>query len=67
MYKKLVRLIFVVLVLGLVGNASAQVVNWDGGGTDSLWSTAANWTGDTVPTASDDAFIEMDPGVGLRE
>ncbi len=62
MYKKLVWLIFVVLVLGLVGKASAQVVNWDGGGTDSLWSTAANWTGDTVPTASDDAIIEMDPG-----
>ena len=62
MYKKLVWLIFIVLVTGLVGNASAQVVNWDGGGTDSLWSTAANWTGDTVPTASDDAIIEMDPG-----
>ena len=62
MYKKLVWLIFVVLVSGLVGNASAAEVSWDDGGTDSLWSTAANWIGDTVPTASDDAFIEMDPG-----
>ena len=62
MYKKLVWLIFVVFVPGLVGNASAADVSWDDGGTDSLWSTAANWSGDTVPTASDDAFIEMDPG-----
>ena len=62
MYKKLVWLILIALVPGLVGNASAADVNWDDGGTDSLWSAAANWTGDTVPTASDDAFIETDPG-----
>lgn len=24
---------------------------WDGGGADDLWSTAANWEGDTVPVA----------------
>jgi hypothetical protein len=51
MCKKLVWLILVVLVSGLVGNASAADVSWDDGGTDSLWSTAANWTGDTVPGA----------------
>ena len=61
MYKKLVRLILVVLV-GLAGNASAADISWDGGGTDSLWNTAENWDGDTVPGAGDDAIIEMDPG-----
>ncbi len=25
---------------------------WDGGGTDALWSTAANWVGDVAPTAA---------------
>jgi len=62
MYKKLERLILVVLVFGFAGNVSAADINWDGGGTDSLWSTAANWAGDTVPTTGDDAIIEMDPG-----
>jgi len=62
MYKEFLWLILIVLVLGLVGNVSAADISWDDGGTDSLWSTVANWTGDTVPTASDDAIIEMDPG-----
>src|ERR1051325_1461610 len=31
---------------------------WDGGGSDSNWSTAANWTSDTVPTSSDTANID---------
>ncbi len=63
MYKEFLRLILIVSVLSLVGNASAADISWDDGGTDSLWSTAANWDGDTVPTASDDAIIEIDPGV----
>ncbi|MBL7185173.1 MAG: discoidin domain-containing protein [Phycisphaerae bacterium] len=65
MYKKLARLILVVLVLGLVGNALAADVSWDDDGTDNLWSTAANWSSDTVPTAGDDAIIEMDPGATI--
>jgi hypothetical protein len=27
---------------------------WDGGGSDSNWTTVANWAGDTAPTAGDD-------------
>ena len=65
MCKKLARSMFIVLVLGLVGNASAADVSWDASGTDSLWSTAANWSGDVVPTAGDDAIIEMDPGAAI--
>ena len=66
MYKRLVQLIFIVLV-GLAGNASAADISWDGGGTDSLWSTAANWDGDAVPKAGDDAIIETDPGATIDD
>jgi autotransporter-associated beta strand protein len=27
---------------------------WDGGGTDTNWTTAANWVGDAAPVAGDD-------------
>jgi hypothetical protein len=30
---------------------------WDGGGSDDNWNTAANWNYDTVPGASDDVVI----------
>ncbi|MBK7685927.1 MAG: hypothetical protein IPJ25_07865 [Rhodocyclaceae bacterium] len=31
---------------------------WDGGAGDFLWQSAANWVGDTLPTSSDDVFID---------
>ena len=67
MCKRWVSLILCVSVVSLVSNASAADISWDGGGTDSLWSTAANWAGDTVPTASDDAIIETDPGATIDD
>jgi autotransporter-associated beta strand protein len=30
---------------------------WDGGGSDSNWSTAANWVGDTAPSAGFDLIF----------
>jgi hypothetical protein len=33
-------------------------VVWDGGGGDSLWSNPLNWSGDAVPTASDNVLID---------
>src|ERR1051326_5307459 len=30
---------------------------WDGGGTDDLWLTAANWVGDVAPVAGDDLIF----------
>src|SRR5262245_53011382 len=30
------------------------VATWDGGGTDNLWSTAANWVGDVAPQPPSD-------------
>jgi len=67
MCKRWVSLILFVSVMGLVSNAPAADISWDGDGTDSLWSTAANWAGDTVPAAGDDAIIEMDPGATIDD
>jgi hypothetical protein len=35
------------------------LVTWDGGGGDDRWENAANWTGDAVPGATDDAQIDV--------
>ena len=31
---------------------------WTGLGGDGLWMTAANWSGNTIPTTSDDIFLD---------
>ena len=36
-------------------------VSWDGGGGNLLWSNPINWSGDQLPTASDDVTINA-PG-----
>jgi len=59
MCRKLTCLLSFVLVLGFVNKASA--VQWTGLGGDNLWSNPANWEGNKVPTAADDAMIEV-PG-----
>ncbi|MGE4159210.1 MAG: C25 family cysteine peptidase [Planctomycetota bacterium] len=38
-------------------------VVWDGGGGTSLWSTAANWSPDAVPTGTDNVKIPSVPSV----
>lgn len=38
--------------------ANAAIIKWDGGGSDGLWSTAANWVGDVVPSATDDVLLD---------
>jgi len=38
-------------------NLSAQL-RWDGEAGDGLWSTATNWTGNTVPAATDDVLLD---------
>ena len=37
---------------------------WDAGGTDTNWSTAENWSGDTVPIADDIALFD---GTGKKD
>ncbi len=57
MYKKCICLISLVFLLGMVGNVSAVDRNWTNGNGDRLWSTAANWSGSTIPTIADKAAI----------
>ena len=61
MFKKMICLISLVLPLVILNSTSAQLILWDEGGFDQLWSTAANWSTDTVPTAIDPASIDSPP------
>jgi hypothetical protein len=45
-------------------SALAATRTWDAGGADNKWSTAANWSSDAVPTASDIALFD---GTGKRD
>ena len=56
MCKKLSCLLSFIMVLSFINNASA--VQWTGLGGDNLWNNPANWEGNKVPTAADDAMIE---------
>ncbi|MBV9926160.1 MAG: hypothetical protein JOZ96_14165 [Acidobacteria bacterium] len=38
--------------------AFAASKTWTGGGGDGLWTTAANWSGGTVPGSSDDVILD---------
>ncbi len=49
----------VVLFVLSTAAASAATITWDGEGAgDTDWSTAANWSGDTIPGASDDVVFD---------
>lgn len=52
------QMIFLALVLFSLPflwepHAKALALTWDGGGVDNNWSTCANWSSDTCPTAAD--------------
>lgn len=51
-----VLLIWTVIVLVFYAPVVAQI-KWDGGGGDGLWTTAANWSGNIVPMASDNVVL----------
>ena len=57
MFKKMSLLIAFVLLLVQFQNASAQTM-WSDSGPDHLWSTAANWSPQNVPTSLDAASID---------
>ncbi len=57
MFKKMTYLISLVLLLVQFQSASAQIM-WSDGGPDHLWSTIANWNGQTIPTSLDSASID---------
>ena len=58
MIRKMTCLVSLVLLLVQVNSASA-LISWDNGGPDHLWSTAANWNPDTVPSRIDAASIDQ--------
>lgn len=41
-----------------------QAVTWTGAGTDSLWSTGANWDSGAAPSSSQDVFINTGKSKG---
>jgi len=43
--------------LGSATAAPACTITWDGGGGTTAWATAANWSGDTLPGATDHVCI----------
>src|SRR5687768_12021152 len=50
--------IFLSLILSFLTHAHAQM-RWDGGGNDDQWTTAANWTGDVLPSTTDDVLLDI--------
>jgi len=42
------------LFLALSSSAAAATRTWDGGGSSSSWTNAANWAGDVAPVVGDD-------------
>ena len=55
-----------VLIAGLMASSRATEAaskTWDGDSGDGLWSTALNWSGDTVPQSTDVVLISGDAGV----
>ncbi len=49
--------IFLALVLSVLPSHSATI-NWGGGGGNSSWQTAANWSDDVLPGVNDDVIID---------
>jgi hypothetical protein len=58
MIRNMTLVVGFVLLLVLDNSASAQIL-WDDGGGDHLWSTATNWSPDTVPGRVDAASIDQ--------
>lgn len=52
---KIIKLALLILFISQF--SFAATVTWDADGGDGLWSTATNWSGDAVPTSSDDVVI----------
>ncbi len=51
-------------ISGEVSCGSGQGITWTGSAGDNLWSTATNWTNNTVPGASDAALFNASVCVG---
>ena len=53
-------ILFVLLLLLFSVNVFSATKTWDGGGADSNWTTAANWSTDVAPVTGDDLVFPAD-------
>lgn len=51
-------------ISGQISCGTGQGITWTGAGGDNLWSTAANWTNNTIPGATDIALFNGSVCVG---
>jgi len=56
---------FTFAVPGIIPEAYAAAVFWDGGGDGTSWSDQLNWDSNTLPTTSDDITIGAGASVSL--
>ena len=54
----MLKLIVCVLVIGLTASFAQADLQWDGGGTDNLWTTTDNWEFDVLPISTDMIAID---------
>lgn len=55
-------LLTIVLSVLLTTSSWSADINWDGGGADNSWHTAANWAGDVIPGCEDRAIFGTNDG-----
>lgn len=56
--KHIVKIFLPFLVLALTPTLVWGQVTWTGVGGDGLWTTATNWSGNAVPTSSDNVILD---------
>ncbi|MEA2238059.1 MAG: fibronectin-binding autotransporter adhesin [Thermoanaerobaculia bacterium] len=62
------RAILALAMVAVSSSAFCATVTWDAGGGDDNWSNPLNWTGDSLPTSSDDVVITTGgPGTVLLD
>ena len=69
--KRIIEFWFACLMIGLVvaGPVGGTIIDWDNGGADYKWSTAANWVGDTKPGIGDTVLLSgtVDDSIHIDE
>ncbi|MFA6131510.1 MAG: DUF2341 domain-containing protein [Patescibacteria group bacterium] len=62
-----VSFLFIVALLFFRASPTlAAAVSWDSGGANNDWETAANWSGDAVPTDADDVTIDYAETININ-
>jgi uncharacterized repeat protein (TIGR01451 family) len=64
--RAVVRAIFLMAIVAASPTAFCATVTWDAGGGDDNWSNALNWSGNVLPTSSDDVVITTAGGGSLQ-